>query len=172
MENQVGRAGVRLLSTDWLWRFPTTKSISIRRRTTSPCTELPRRRWAPSTPPGETLRSSGGFLNYISSVETRSQVNPSRAGWETSFRISSRPQTTSSPWSYSDPRKLWWRKEFDRKPSVTGSSIPAPASGEITCKVGKYEEFLILLQRDSKTQTLDPCSFVKTRSCREANVDW
>ena len=103
-----------------------------------PCTEPRRRRSAPSTRPGLTPRSSGGYLNIISSLETRSQVNPSQGGWGTSCRISSPPQTTSWPWSYSDPRKLWWRKEFDRKPSVTGSSILAPASG----------------RKPSKTQTL------------------
>ena len=89
------------------------------------------------------------FLNNISSTGTRSQVNPSLAGWGTNSRISLPPPTTSWRWSYSDPRKLWWRKESDRKPSVTGSSIPVLASGI-------RNNFLYLPSTSSNTQNTDP----------------
>ena len=82
-----GRVGPHL-TLCWV-RSPATRFTSTRRRTMSPCTGLPRRRWAPSTPPG-----------------TPCPASPSRAGWGTSCRTSSLPPTTNWPWNYSAPRKL------------------------------------------------------------------
>ena len=56
-------------------------------------------------------------------------MNPSQVGWGTSFRTFLHQQTISWQWNCLAQKKLWWKSGCVRKQLVTGSYIPALASG-------------------------------------------
>ena len=78
-------------------------------------------------------------------------MNPSQVGWGTNFRTFLHQQTISWPWNCLAQKKLWWKSGCVKKQLVTGSSIPALASGNSV----KFYSLLFIFNSPGQAQILN-----------------